>query len=230
LAKYSQQWVRIERKERASDAVYGQELCACEAGQYDVALRLAQRDQRLGQALDWLPPERREAVGFSRAVEQAEEPQHRQRLLAAFPVALEPFSIGVHGAEGVAALLLGVRLVELDPVALADVAAKGVAQIASYDRQSKRMASDVRRKPLALRLRPLDAEPVEKLRAGFFGQRRQFALRCRCRVSFDVPDPVAGRDNAKAFAGLREALQERAQAIVLELPCERRGRRILQRL
>ena len=47
LAKYSQQWVRIERKERASDAVYGQELCACEAGQYDVALRLAQRDQRL---------------------------------------------------------------------------------------------------------------------------------------------------------------------------------------
>jgi hypothetical protein len=130
----------------------------------------------------------------------------------------------------VAALLLDVRLVELNPVALADIAAIRVAQIATDDRQSERMASDIRREPLALLLRPLDAERVQKPRAGLFGQWCEVHLWRRCRIGFDVFDPVAGRGDAKAFVVLREAFYERAQAVVLELPGKRRARRILQRL
>ena len=88
-------------------------------------------------------PERLEAAGVGGAVEQAQEPQHRQRLRPLLAVALEPFRVGVHRAERVAALLLGVRLREPDPVALADVAAIGVAQIAADQVERQRVALDV---------------------------------------------------------------------------------------
>ena len=141
---FAQQRMRVERKERACVAVDGHELGAGEAGQHNVAPRLAEGDQRLGQAVDRRrAPERRETAGVGRAVEQAEKPQHRERPLAVLLVAFEPFHIGVDGAEGVAALLLGVRLRQPDPVALMDVAVIRVAQKAADDGERQRVALDV---------------------------------------------------------------------------------------
>jgi hypothetical protein len=84
------------------------------------------------------------------------------------------------------------------------------------------VAPDVVGKLLALLPRPLDAEPLEEPHAILFGERRKVALGRRRRI---------GRgDQAETLAILREALQQRAQALVLRLAGERRGRRILQRL
>jgi hypothetical protein len=92
------------------------------------------------------------------------------------------------------------------------------------------VAPDVVGKLLALLPRPLDAEPLEEPHAILFGERRKVALGRRRRIGLDILDPIARGDQAETLAILREALQQRAQALVLRLAGERRGRRILQRL
>ena len=122
-------------------------------------------------------------------------------------VAFEPFGVGVHGAEGVATLLLGVRFREPDPVALPDVAAIGVAQIAAHQVERQRVALDVPGKVFAFLPRPFDAERLQKTRPRLFGERREIALQGGRRIALDVLDLVARGDEAKPLARLRESLQ-----------------------
>jgi hypothetical protein len=127
----------------------------------------------------------------------------------------------------VAALLLGVGLLERDAVALADVAAMRVAEIPADDLERQRVALHVDGELLALLLSPLDAERHQQFCASLLAQRREVALRRSRGVALQIGDRVARRHQAEAGVTLREALQQREHAVVLQLAGERRIRGIL---
>ncbi len=104
------------------------------------------------------------------------------------------------------------------------------SRIAADDLERQRVAPHVGGELQALLSRPLDAERREQFRAGLRAQRREVALRRGCGVALQIVDREARRHQTEAGVALREALQQREHALILQLAGERRSRRILQRL
>jgi hypothetical protein len=103
---FAQQRVGIQREQRVGFVpVHREQLCLVQPGNGEVAMRLANSRERLGQVRDCGSfPQSFEAAHIRRPVEQPQQPQKGEGTLAILSLALEPPHIGIHDAESVAAL------------------------------------------------------------------------------------------------------------------------------
>ena len=76
-----------------------------------------------------------------------------------------------------AGLFLGIGLSQLHPVALADVAAMGIAQIGSEQVQRQRMTAHILHQLLEFILPPMHPQAAQQLHPGGFGQTQQLGFR-----------------------------------------------------
>ena len=225
---FAQQRMRVDGDENRPVPDDGQKLRLLQPRQLEIALRLGETDERLGQPVDRRrPPERFETARVGWAIEKAHQPQHRQGAHALLALALEAARIGVHDEKGVAVI----RLREPEQIAPADVASVGVAEIGADQIERQRMALHRFNQRLELALSARDPQRPQQRGARFFRKPRQRDLRRRhCRGGLEIGDGIARRDEAEASASEGQALEQRGEAVVLELSLGRRGRRILQGL
>ena len=174
--------------------------------------------------------QRGEAAGGGGAVEEAGEAQGGE---VAPPPRLppEPPLVGEHDLEGraVVALLLGLRPVDL--VAPADVAAVSVAEEAPEELEGEGMAARVPPGCLQLVVAPIHLEVAEVGDGGLLFEPIDPTLASRAaEVGADVPEGLAGGDEAETGVVPGEALEEGGDPLVLQLAGLRGARWVLERL
>ena len=133
---FAQQRMGVERDERAGRvAVHREQLRVLQPlrQKFQSAPRSCRRAARSGpgwRALAAGPPgSRRWRAGRTGRAAAASRAARRPSLVSPSAAVSNHCHVGIHDAEGVAALLLGVGFLELHEVALADVAGVGVAQV-----------------------------------------------------------------------------------------------------
>jgi hypothetical protein len=228
-----EEWMGVDGDELAgASAAGGKQLHALQALEGQVALGLTQIDERFGQAGDGRrAPQGSEAVGSRGAVEEAQKAKDGGERLV-FCSCFQPMGVGVHNAEGMAALLFGIGFRESDEVAAADVAPMGISEIGTQEVEREGVTFDVLDELSAFLLRAANLKKLEECDARFAGKTLEcdFGGRSLSIIS-EIRDREAGGDDAEAVvASEGQGPEESGERVVFETAVVRWAGRILEGL